>query len=873
MYVLHSFLPQNGLRGPTVVDGRETDFPRRTTAQMDLHFLDDDTTMDLLSLDTSLLNVLKVNVCAVQVDASCTAVSSVSADSAPPERITFETKKFAYEVRWTPSGPSENYRLQVLVAGLHVGTTDYQWSKSGKKSKSLRVRFVIENSPKIRARVLTEQGGISPNVYAIVVALLAEFDLNAANVVALLADEGFSTVLLGQALKDVFALDEKTAAQILAAPSLAFASADVAAMLDTIYELNEQAIVEILKELSFTSVEIAVALRDVFLRPVPGIATFPDISSALVFDPQGTGKSQKGYGLVRDDVFLRPEPGIATITDISGGLVLDPHGGKNQKSDTSVLDESLLNYLLVSICQIDGANCPILAKLTSLDNDPKSLTMYTGKIPKFNGKWTTPKGSKRDGKVTVDIRISVLAAGLEVGSIDSTMPKGDLKIPFIVSANPTIRARILTQTGSSSTEIYHVVKAEFFNLSPLEIVRLLFNEQFEAKHAVVALEQNDFPVSVDDAVAMLKTVGYLAFQAGAALHDVLKLDAQATAGALQTAGYSAIGVAETLRDVFFTGPDVTKTILESLGSTGVVVSEAIQDVYVTDPKRAGTVLVASNFTANEVALAFRDVFYLQEADVVSILLELGLSAIELGTVLRDVFDLEAAAAVSILLNLGLSEIELGTVLKDVFKLEAAAAVSILLNLGLSEIELGTVLKDVFKLEAAAAVSILLNLGLSPIELGTVLRDVFKLEAADAVSILFNLGFSQVELAEVLDIVFASTGLEAMVILHGLFPSIGSLDTAGNLKMANYSSSEIYEGLKQFPPFQSGGVNDAELILIKIQFSKNDGTFSMPLLVLLFWLELLFASENPKVPPSTVYPYFLCSLLCLLLCSASRNLTF
>ncbi len=106
------------------------------------------------------------------------------------------------------SDVGETFELHFIVAGLEIGTATY----TPATGRSLPVRFSIDNHPRIRARVLHEQGATAAEIAQV---LIDEFALEQDDVLAILVEEGFSAYDLYRVLVDVYLMSTIEAERVL----------------------------------------------------------------------------------------------------------------------------------------------------------------------------------------------------------------------------------------------------------------------------------------------------------------------------------------------------------------------------------------------------------------------------------------------------------------------------------------------------------------------------------------------------------------------------------------------------------------------------------------------------------------------------------
>ncbi len=181
--------------------------------------------------DETLLAFLKVTVCEVRSGGDCIVVAEFTAQgTSDPGHDTLKLLDHHYSVNWdAPKAfKKAEYEIHVAVANLEVGFVGYSPMKKG----TVPIKFRIDDHPRIRARVLHEQGLC---MVIIARAIQEEFDLELDDLATVLHDEFLGSFpdrdlkvwiaralrLVGGAapqvyeiLKDLFDINDPTEAQI-----------------------------------------------------------------------------------------------------------------------------------------------------------------------------------------------------------------------------------------------------------------------------------------------------------------------------------------------------------------------------------------------------------------------------------------------------------------------------------------------------------------------------------------------------------------------------------------------------------------------------------------------------------------------------------
>ena len=146
--------------------------------------------------------------------------------------------------------------------------------------------------------------------------------------------------------------------------------------------------------------------------------------------------------------------------------------------DPDKFDASLLNYLLVEVCEVNGSSCPVIKTFTAQGAGSEQLRIETnGKDGTYYiANWDTTKFAFN----RKTYRVRGILGDLQLGAIDlspdiyntfgRTWP-----IKFSIEADPVLRVRLLRSLGKSAWQIASVLRNEF-NLSPEEVAALLAND-------------------------------------------------------------------------------------------------------------------------------------------------------------------------------------------------------------------------------------------------------------------------------------------------------------------------------------------------------------------------------------------------------------
>jgi len=166
-------------------------------------------------------------------------------------------KKF-YHVNWdiAKADAGKTFEIHFVVAGLDIG----QVIHAPKTGRTIPIRFQIDNTPRIRARILH---GLGYSAMEIAQALIQEFNLDAPDIVQILYFENFTGLDSAEILRDLFGYDALATAQIL--KDTGFSIEEIAQMLQNSFDLEAQEGLKALFDLGFSPTEITQAARDVYV--------------------------------------------------------------------------------------------------------------------------------------------------------------------------------------------------------------------------------------------------------------------------------------------------------------------------------------------------------------------------------------------------------------------------------------------------------------------------------------------------------------------------------------------------------------------------------------------------------------------------------
>ena len=160
-------------------------------------------TGDLIDLDRTLTDFLTVAVCEVDAGGGCTTTREFTSQSGPGDGLDYiKLQNHHYHVNWNvaKSDVGKVFEIHVDVAGLGVGYIAY----SPATGRTVPIKFRIANHPRIRTRVMREQGFSATEIATV---LRDEFGLKEDEIGEILLAEDFSCIETGEAVIVVYDLD------------------------------------------------------------------------------------------------------------------------------------------------------------------------------------------------------------------------------------------------------------------------------------------------------------------------------------------------------------------------------------------------------------------------------------------------------------------------------------------------------------------------------------------------------------------------------------------------------------------------------------------------------------------------------------------
>ena len=342
-------------------------------------------------------------------------------------------------------------------------------------------------------------------------------------------------------------------------------------------------------------------------------------------------------------------------------------------------DRSLLAFLRVTVCRVEGEACPVVREYTA-----ESGKCHDG-IALRHGAYQVSWHLWHD-HVGRTFRVSFDVAGLGLGRVEATArAPWTVPVRFLVEPNPRVRARAMHAAGASSDEIAAELLAEF-ELAPVQVATVLAEESFDVVEIAEAL-RSVFGLDAAGVAQTLAEVGFGAVPIATALRDVFGLDAPAAAQVLKEIGFPAAGVGAALRDVYALDGTAAAEVLRGVGFPAEDVAGALLEAFGLDASAAAEALRAAGFGAAEIGGALVAVYGLDAAGVATALRDAGYSAAEVAAVLKDVLGLGPEAAAQALAAAGYGAEDVYEALRSVFGLDEEAAWAIVEGLGYDEEEI------------------------------------------------------------------------------------------------------------------------------------------------------------------------------------------
>lgn len=209
------------------------------------------------SFDATLLDFLQISICEDQGDDNCLAMRTFDARARGVGLDSVALLNKQYHVNWkvSPDEIDRDLMIEISVANLLLKKVSYLVSSD----RAVPIKLAIGNHPRIRARVLHEQGF---NATAIADSLVKEFASNGAEIAYVLYEEQFGPVEIGDALRDVFSA---SAAQVASWMKTGGMDANfVAEAMKGSFQCTDEEMAVALKIAGFSAPEIYGALKAVY---------------------------------------------------------------------------------------------------------------------------------------------------------------------------------------------------------------------------------------------------------------------------------------------------------------------------------------------------------------------------------------------------------------------------------------------------------------------------------------------------------------------------------------------------------------------------------------------------------------------------------
>jgi hypothetical protein len=291
-------------------------------------------TGDASNLDRTLTQFLEVTVCVPSAGGGCSVVEVFSyPDCRPQAQGCITLEGHFYHVNWKATVAQVEF--QFSVAGLAIGSLDYQ----AHVHSMIPIKFMVDNNPRIRVRVLHQQGYTATQISQV---LVQEFGLGAQDSAFLLMLDKFSAVEVGFALRDVFNLAAWQAAQVL--KNVGYGPIDVGLTMRDVYGLNSSEAAKAMRLGGFNATEVAMALQapSVYGRDAGGAAgdlryagfnsieTAQALKTVYGLNDYGVASALKQGGFQLGEIVdalkaVFPEDGVLRLEDILNGVGFGAH--------------------------------------------------------------------------------------------------------------------------------------------------------------------------------------------------------------------------------------------------------------------------------------------------------------------------------------------------------------------------------------------------------------------------------------------------------------------------------------------------------------------------------------------------------------------
>ena len=159
--------------------------------------------------DQTLTDFLLVRICRVKGE-GCEPAYEFTSQPQDNGLDYLKLQNDSYHVNWKVAkrDARKTFELHFIVAGLEISSVTY----TPRNGKSRPIIFAVDNHPRIRARVLHQQGYSATEIAQV---LIQEFGLEEEDVLAILVDDGFSAYDLFLVLVEVYSMGVIDAERVL----------------------------------------------------------------------------------------------------------------------------------------------------------------------------------------------------------------------------------------------------------------------------------------------------------------------------------------------------------------------------------------------------------------------------------------------------------------------------------------------------------------------------------------------------------------------------------------------------------------------------------------------------------------------------------
>jgi thiol-disulfide isomerase/thioredoxin len=254
-------------------------------------------------------------------------------------------------------------------------------------------------------------------------------------------------------------------------------------------------------------------------------------------EDQAPGQNKEAGGSALGEAYMSS----CSLSPLSSALHVLPPLGKDDEKTTQT-DQTLADFLQVTICRINGEQCIPVSEFTSQKiNNGLDYIKLQNKFYHVN--WNISKAEP--GKT---FEIHFIVTGLDIGNVTYVAKNGEtIPIRFYVDNHPITRARVLYEQGYSDMEIAQTLMEEF-NLSAGNLALVLKNAL-----GLPALE----------AAQILLALGFGPTEITVALQCAFELDAYNAGLILKQLGFNEYTIQSCLIEVYNTYAvivDITSTI-------------------------------------------------------------------------------------------------------------------------------------------------------------------------------------------------------------------------------------------------------------------------------------------------------------------------